>query len=241
MLTAFQRLHGARDERGAVAVMFAVLMGALLLVITAIAVDLGKARTSKLAVQTSVDVTAISAAALLPVSTDEEKELVYAEVADYLNKDGNHVQGQQPDIGTAQLHDGTLGNGEVIFSANPDTGLLDTMRVVAPSANVDFGFAGTLGVDDVDVIAEATVQVRTPLPDMQEVLPVWLPSTCVYGPIAGDAEASPPPPDESPSYTLNQPNVNNNSWTLGSVSPTSAAYATQGVSLDVTINNIPAN
>ena len=241
MLKAYHPPQGGRDERGAVAVMFAVLMSAMLLVLTAIAVDLGKARTSKLSVQTSVDVTAISAAPLLPVSTDEEKESVYAEVATYLNKDGNHVPGQQPDIGTTQLHDGNMANGEVIFSANPETGLLDTMRVVAPSANVAFGFARTLGVDDVDVTAEATVQVRTPLPDMQNILPVWLPSTCVYGPIAGDAEASPPPPDESPSYTLTSPQPNNNSWTLGSVSPTSAAYATTGVILDVTIDNIPAN
>lgn len=221
--------------------MFAVLMSALLLVVTAIAVDLGKARTSKLSVQTSVDVTAISAAPWLPVSSDAEKERVYEEVATYLNKDGNHVRGQEVDIAATQLHDGTIGNGEVIFSANPKTGVFDTMRVVAPSANVDFGFAAALGVDAVDVTAEATVQVRTPLPEMENILPVWLPSTCVYGPIAGDAGSTPtPPPDESPSYTLNTPRTGSNSWTLGSVSPTSAAYATSGVTIDVTIANIPA-
>ncbi len=82
---------------------------------------------------------AISAAALLPVATDAEKDLVYAGVATYLNKDGNQVPGQQPDSVSTQLHDGNLANGEVIFSANPDTGLLDTMRVVAPSATCSSG------------------------------------------------------------------------------------------------------
>ena len=127
------------------------------------------------------------------------------------------------------------------FSANPATGLLDTMRVVAPSATVAFGFAGAFGADDVDVSGEATVQVRTPLPDMQSVLPVWLPSTCVFGPLAGDAESAPPPPDASPTYTLNSPQTGQNTWITGTVSPPSASYAAANVALSVTIDNLPAD
>jgi Flp pilus assembly protein TadG len=216
-------------------------MSAVLMLVAAIAVDLGRARSAKLSVQTSVDVSALSAAALLPATTATEEALIYQEVATYLNKAGNKVDGQDLLVTATQLHDGDDANGEVVLTANPDTGVIDTMRVVAPSARVAFGFAGALGVDDADVAAEATVQVRTPLPDLESVLPVWLPSTCVYGPLSGDAGATPPPPpDESPSYTLNTPQVASNTWTTGAVSPASRSYASAGVVVDVTIDNIPA-
>ncbi len=79
------------------------------------------------------------------------------------------------------------------------------MKVVAPNADVDFAFTGAFGGPaDADVTGEATVMVGTPVPNVENVLPMWLPSTCVYGPLAGDIAAN-PPPDGSPSYTLNSP------------------------------------
>lgn len=223
------------------AVMFAVLMSALLLVLTAIAVDLGRARSTKLSVQTSVDVSAISAGALLPVATEEDKFQVYEEVAAYLNRSGNKVPGQDAAVSSTQLHNGDTEDGEVAFVPNPRTGVLDTMRVLAPRAQVVFGFAGAFGPDAMTVGGEATVQVRTPLPEMQSVLPVWLPSTCVYGPLMGDAGPTPPPPpDASPTYTLNTPQTGSNTWVTAGVSPDAAPYAKAGVPLSVTIDNLPA-
>ena len=75
-------------------------------------------------------------------------------------------------------------NGEVTF--------LDdlTMKVVAPQAHVDYGLANIIGIDSVEVNAEATVQVRTPILPISSVLPMWLPATCVYGPLAGDVAAA---------------------------------------------------
>jgi Flp pilus assembly protein TadG len=234
-----RRLGRARDERGAVAIIGALVMSAVLIAVAALGVDLGQAWSRRLTVQTSVDVSAISAGALLPASSELQKGLIYQEVADYLNKAGNKVRGQAPLVLATQLHDGVPGNGEVYFTANPGTGLYDTMRVVAPGSDVDFTFAGALGIDDVEVSGEATVQVRTPLPRMQSVLPVWLPSTCVYGPIAADAGSS-PPPSASPTYTLNSPR-GSRTWAVTAVSPASASYATPGATLDVTISDLPAN
>lgn len=230
----------ARDERGAVAIVGALVMSAVLVVVAALGVDLGQAWSRKLTVQTSVDVSAISAGALLPASSELQKGLIYQEVANYLNKAGNKVRGQAPLVLATQLHDGLPGNGEVYFTANPETGLYDTMRVVAPGSDVDFTFAGALGIDDVEVSGEATVQVRTPLPTMQSVLPVWLPATCVYGPIGADAGSTPPPPNASPTYTLNSPQ-GSRTWAVAAVSPASATFATAGVTLEVTISNLPAD
>jgi hypothetical protein len=229
-----------RDERGTVAIMVAFL-SLVVLSMAALAVDLGMARTSRAAVQKSVDASALSAAGLLPVSTEAEKAAVYQAVADYLSMTENWVRGQAPVILPGHLADGAPANGEVVWITNPVSGVVDTMRVIAPSANVGFRFAGVLGVDSVDVGGEATVQVRTPLPEMTNILPVWLPSTCVYGPLAGDIGATPvPEPDASPSYTLNTPRTGNPSWSTGSVSPSSAVYAATDVTVDVTINGIPA-
>ena len=233
--------HG-RDERGAVALVGTIVMSAVLLVVAALGVDLGMAWSRKLTVQTSVDVSAISAGALLPASSELQKGLIYQEVANYLNKDGNKVIGQPGLVTAFQLHDGYAGNGEVSFMTNPRTGLADTMRVVAPGARVEFTFAGALDIDDIDVSGEATVQVRSPLPTMQSILPVWLPATCVYGPLGADAGPGVPPPSASPSYTLNSPNApKQNTWSTGVVAPPSAAYATKGVQLSVTIDNLPAS
>ena len=218
--------------------MAAIVMSAVLMVVAALGVDLGNAWSTKLTVQKSIDVSAISAGALLPAPTVVEQSLIYEEVASYLNKSGNKVQGQAPVITAAQLHDSVDANGEVYFTTNPTTDLVDTMRVVAPSAKVDFAFAGALGIDDLDVTSEATVQVRTPIPEMESILPIWLPSTCVYGPLAADAGSN-PPPDASPSYTLNVP-TGTRTWGVGMVTPPTAAYATPGLMLNVTIDNLPA-
>lgn len=218
--------------------MGAIVMSAVLVVVAALAVDLGKAWTTKLSVQKSVDVTALSAGALLPAPTEVEKGLIYQEVADYLNKPGNKVAGQTVIVLASQLHDTIVQNGEIYFTTNPSTNVVDTMRVVAPAADVDFAFAGALGIDDVNVTSEATVKVRTPLPSMESVLPIWLPSTCVYGALAADAGSN-PPPNASPAYTLNQP-VGGSSWRVATVNPSTAVYASRDVELTLTIDNLPA-
>ena len=235
-----KRLATVREERGAIAVMTAILMAGLLLVVAAIGVDLGNAWSRKLTVQKSVDVSAISAGAMLP-RTAANEAAIYQEVADYLNKTSNKVQGQQTTITAAQLHDNNTANGEVTFTTNPRTHLDDTMKVVAPNADVDFAFTGAFGGPaDADVTGEATVMVGTPVPNVENVLPMWLPSTCVYGPLAGDIAAN-PPPNGSPSYTLNSPRyTGSSSMEISTITPTTAVYATPNVNLTITISDIEA-
>ncbi len=132
-----------------------------------------------------------------------------------------------------ELLDGVLANGEIRFEKN---GVADptALRVIAPDTHVDFGVAAIFGNDGVDVSAEATAQVRTPLPPMSNVLPMWLPATCVYGPLAGDIDSQ-PAPDASPSYTLNSPN---GSHETGTVSPSTTVYGSSGLSVTIPITNI---
>jgi Flp pilus assembly protein TadG len=218
-----------RDERGAMAVLIAGL-STVLLIVAAMGVDLGNAWQRKITVQKSVDVSAISAGALLPM-TAANADSIYAEVASYLNRASNKVIGQPGSVTGAQLHDNDLANGEVTF---PDK---DTMNVVAPQAHVDYGLANIIGFDSTQVTADATVQIRTPLPAVESVLPIWVPATCVYGPLAGDVAAN-PPPSASPTYTNNSPR--NTANVLTALTPTSMTYGTTGQTLSIVISAIPA-
>ena len=142
----------------------AILMAGLmtvLIIVAAMGVDLGNAWQRKMTVQKSVDVSAISAGHLLP-KTSTNTDAIYAEVATYFNKASNIVTAK-PGTRHSGLssHDNDVTNGEVTFD-----GRQLTMTVVAPQAHVDYGLANVIGFDSVEVHAEATVQVRTPiLPD----------------------------------------------------------------------------
>ena len=75
------------------------------------------------------------------------------------------------------------------------------MKVVAPQAHVDYGLANLIGVDSVEVSARGDGAGPHPAAQpMNSVLPMWLPATCVYGPLAGDVAAN-PAPSASPTYT----------------------------------------
>ena len=67
---------------------------------------------------------------------------------------------------------------------------------------------------------------------------MWLPATCVYGPLAGDIAANPAPdgePDLHAELAEGQPRGD------GHVTPTSVAYATAHPSATVTINDVPTD
>ncbi len=182
-----------RDDRGAVSVVVA-LMSLLLLGTAALAVDMGNAYARKRLVQTEVDLAALAGGANLPASTPADENAAVAAVLDYLQR--NSTFGQDELSWTAvDLQDGELGNGEVFFD-NPNR-----MRVVAPSATVDFGLAGAMGFSSVDVSATATVEIRSP----GRVLPTFLLEACSYGPqVLKDGNQDPEPePIYVPSSTSN--------------------------------------
>ena len=63
------------------------------------------------------------------------------------------------------------------------------MRVISPAAKVDYGFAKIMGFKSKDVQAEATVALAGGLPPKEEIMPMWLPSGCLYGPGTGDTSS----------------------------------------------------
>lgn len=222
-------MKNPRDERGAIAVIVTIL-AVVLFGLTAFAVDLGSAWFRDREAQKQVDVSAISAAALLPATSTNRGEIA-DEVALQLNTTSNNLRGQAEVTGT-QLLDTDLGNGEVLF---PDE---NTMRVVAPPAAVEFTFAqiGNADLDSANVQREATVQLRTPIPNVDSVLPMWLTAGCMFGEVEGDTDTH-SDPAASPAYTLNSPRKNHET---GTISPATTAFASTPVSVNVEITNIPA-
>lgn len=175
-----------RSERGAIAIMVAVLATALF-GCAALAVDLGNAWARKRAVQKQVDVSALAAGWMLPMTVANQSSIA-DKVAGYLNETNNQVVGQAGVTGS-QLLNGVTSDGEILWQHADGTACSDNclqMRVIAPTARVDFGFANVLGTSHADVQRDATVRVVSELPPMDKTLPFWLPTGCGYGPTEAD-------------------------------------------------------
>lgn len=197
-------------ERGAVAVMVAIMATALFSV-AALAVDLGNAWARKRAVQKQVDVSAIAAGWMLPM-TSANKQAIAEKVAEYLNDPENQAAGQADVTWQDLIQDTDPSNGQIYWQNNAGSPCADgctQMRVLAPVARVDFGLAGVMGYSGTDVQRAATVQVLSELPPKRKMLPFWLPNGCGYGPTQPDTEQGPPAPSpsatESPSATPTGP------------------------------------
>ncbi len=183
-------IRARRDERGAVAIMAAILAGVLLLT-AALAVELGNGWARERTAQKQVDVVAMAAAHWAvdndhaPWDSDADKNAIAAEAARFIvDEDFNGVAGQD-DISAAtlatRLRNGDVSDGELVF--DDDT----TMRLVSPPARVNFSFAQAApeGPDGVDVRAGATVRLFSEVPG-NDVMPLWMPSGCPYGSAEGD-------------------------------------------------------
>jgi len=178
-------MHTHRDERGAVAIMYA-LLSVVLLISAALAVDIGNAVARKSDVQGQADFAALAGASQLGSSTSGAvPAAVVQAVKDQLNEnrplnsDGT-CRAQTPCVQTtSQLTDGVLTNGEVRFCSgtSPAGCHKSGLQVVAPYAQVDFGFARILGLDTIDVDGTATVGLFSP----KGVMPVYAVSGCDSG------------------------------------------------------------
>jgi Flp pilus assembly protein TadG len=175
-----------RTERGAVAIMVALLATALF-GCAALAVDLGNAWARKRAVQKQVDVSALGAGWMLP-ETAANRSAIVGKVAEYLNDSDNRATGQAT-VSVTGLTNGDASDGEVYFQHDDGTACSDActqMRVLAPRAHVDFGFASVLGFSSTEVQRTATVRVLSELPPLDKTVPFWLPTGCGYGPTQAD-------------------------------------------------------
>jgi Flp pilus assembly protein TadG len=222
------RARRIRDDRGAIAVIVAVL-SVLLFASAAIAVDLGNLWARKRDVQKQVDITALSAGWQLPMTTANRDQIADT-VASYFNK--NLSTGQDAGVTGTQLLNGTEDDGEVTFQNVDGSACLDQcnrMTVLAPEADVAFFLGRIADSDGAQVQRTATVEVMGELPSSFDMLPFWLPSGCAYGSAQADtdqgggAEATPtdsptatPTGTESPSASP----TNNTGYEMGTHSLT---------------------
>jgi hypothetical protein len=208
--------QGRHDDRGAVAILFAVL-AVVLLGVGAFAVDLGQAYAKKSLLQTDVDIAVMAAVAELDQEVGCNSEVVSA-AEDYLTRAGNAVPGQYPiDLGGAPGdQDGFIrcpGNWKV--------------ELWAPRSEVPLGLGGVLSDDDsLDVAARAAAQVRSP--GAGGVLPFFGVQGCDYGAqtIRDDSGGTTPAP--VPPLTPDSSSHNKATFTLD---PTSAPEGTSSMPL----------
>jgi len=197
-----------RDERGAVAVIFG-LTAALLLTLCALGVDLGQAWAQKRQLQASSDSATLAGAGIagndLPAPSAGKvcgygtgatsSDPATQDVARYVASRAyspviapSAVSGGALSAMAKQLTDCNVSNGEVFYGMpkfNKSTKAWtltynkNQLSLVSPPSNVDFGFAGILGINDVDVVGVSTVEIQSP---KMATLPFYAFSGCDYGP-----------------------------------------------------------
>jgi len=177
-----------KDERGAFAVMFA-LLALVLFAVAAIVVDLGNAMARQADVQAQADIAALAGGQELTTTSGTVPAVVVNAVRDYLNE--NHPLNQDCSgdcVVSSQLTNGVLTDGEVRFANGG-------LQVHTPYENVEFGLARVLGVNSKDLQADATVGLFSPGP----VVPFFLPKDCASGTIVLKSSSyTPGAPDFDP-------------------------------------------
>lgn len=221
-------MRHSRDDRGAMAIMIAIFV-VVMFTCAALTVDLGNAWARKRAVQRQVDVSALAAGHLLPM-TDTNRSAILAEVASYLEE--NVVVGQDP-VTAGALANGATADGEVIFQDSRGLGCLvdcAQMTVIAPEADVAFGLAGIIGATGTSVQRSASVRVVSALPPASKMIPFWLPNGCGYGSAladtSGGSTTSAPAPSPTPtasSTPITSPSSPSTATATASASPVGAA------------------
>lgn len=175
------------SERGAVALIYA-LLAVVLLGVAALSVDLGNGIARRSDVQGQADFAALSAAPALGTRAsgavpDGVLDIVRTELNNnrVLNDNGS-CRDEAPCVGSnAQLVDGNLANGEARFCSGlnaPASGCRKAgLQVIAPSARVNFGFAGIFGAEAMNVQGSATVALKSPMGP----IPLYAVAGCDYG------------------------------------------------------------
>ncbi len=173
-----------RDDRGAVAILSA-LITLVLLVVSALVVDFGTTWLRRGDLQEQADKAAMFAAAALPATDDATRLRVAKRAAYYLAC--YQVPGQRtldpsiPDCpgdsytaaaaGMTTFAQHLLDTGAVTFPSSTQ------VQVVTPTAKVDYAFAGVTGVEDTQQVKAATAKVSSP----GEIIPVGLSLNCLAG------------------------------------------------------------
>jgi len=171
-----------RDERGAIAVMYAGLLLFVLIPVAALGVDLGNAVARRTATQTQADFAAYAGSDHMTGSETAggtpTTALVDAVVA---SMNANQPQddsgscwreGGADCVSASELTNNNLDDGEVQYLSG------GRVKVTAPANLVKFGLAGVLGYNQTTVGASATVMIKSP---GLRVLPMFAVDGCDYG------------------------------------------------------------
>ncbi len=181
-----------REDRGAVAVVFAGLV-VVLFMVGALTVDLGQAYVAKNVIQKRADFAALAGAAgdNLPGATAascaygpaaQASDQAILDVAAYLSETAGGGEILPADLVDCDLSDGEAGYG--MFAAGACAGGTcltadpNRLSVVSQPRNVTFGLAQVMGFTDVDVRGQATAEISTPL---ISGLPFYAFNGCDYG------------------------------------------------------------
>lgn len=211
-----------RNERGATAILVA-LLAVSLLIVSAFAVDMGHVYAKRSALQSNVDMAVLAAAAHIDGSDSCTAEAVAA-ATDYLTKPANAVDGQ---------HTVNLGG-----TADDGNGYLRCIgwrvELTAPVADAPFGFGRLAGVDGVEVPAFAAAEIKAAAAGF--TLPMYAVDGCDYGPQTIRDDSGLPPAQVIPPLTPTSETTND--AVLTSVSPSQVPAATTSANVVVTGTNL---
>lgn len=201
----------SRNERGAYAVMFA-LLAVVLIGFAAIAVDIGNAVARKSDVQGQADFGALAAGHDLSAMSGSIPDAVFEAVADSMNH--NQTLGDEcvGCVTAAQLKTCLPDDVDGCVQFVTVDGIAG-LRVTAPRETVEYGLARVLGFDSIDVDAHATIRIGSPL----GTVPFYAVDGCDEGP---QTIADPAPGHGSPAGipTLAH-DADDNGTVLSSVTP----------------------
>jgi len=195
-----------RNERGAVAVMVA-LLAVVLLSVSAMSVDLGNAWAQKRQVQAGGDLATEAGAGIkgdnLPkvgsvktcsygaagaLATDQSVKDITSYLASQTYPSGGGAYSAMLVNLPGQLTDCSMTNGEVVYGLptyNNTTKAWSVafnknqLSLVTPPKTVDFGLAGIMGFHSVPVAGVSTLEIQSP---KMNTLPFYAFSGCDYGP-----------------------------------------------------------
>jgi hypothetical protein len=179
MLTSLPR-RWARDERGAIAVVTALVTAMVLMVVGALTVDLGSTWSRRGDLQSQADHAAMFAANYLPASTQAEKLVAAKAAVQYIAC--NPVVGQEASVNAAypvpRGSDGSFSCPNRSFDARQTTydaaasALMTSGAITFPNrfeivlstprSKVEFGFAKVVGADDSVQQMTAAAHVYSP-------------------------------------------------------------------------------
>lgn len=211
-----------RDERGATAVLVAVLAVSLFIA-GAIAMDMGSVYAKRSALQSNVDMAVLAAAAEIDGTNTCTNEAIAA-ATDYLTRPENEVDGQATvDLG------GSEEDGDGFIQC-----IGWRVELTAPEAHAEFTMGKVAGVDGVDVPAFAAAEIKSPSQHFS--LPMYAVSGCDYG----QQQISDPPPGGGANNVPNdlEPDSEQHNNAIFTISPTEVAADVLAAVLTLQGNNL---